>query len=94
MKVVIDGVEYVPKLTLKSNEVPKLHKIFGEARARIGMPLRKVAELIGMSTNTVHCAEAGGTITLLTAAKLSALYGIDMNDIARAVIAHTQEKSK
>lgn len=93
MKVIIDGVPYIPAPAVMTYQnIPLLHRIFAAGRRRLKMPLREVAKITGMSVNTVHYAECHDNMTLLTAVKLCQAYGIDLNEVAKSVLAHAEEE--
>ena len=91
MKVVIDGVEYVPAHKRSSPNVPP-HKLFANARQAAEKTLREVAEASGLHINTIYNAESGSTVSLLSAIKLCRYYGIDLEALADSV--EMQEKLK
>lgn len=87
MKVIIDGVEYAPAKFVPDTALP-IHKLFGQARARIAETLREVGENTGLSMSTICNAESGDGVTLLTAIKLCRYYGIDLETLADSVETH------
>ena len=83
MKVVIDGVEYVPA---PSPGKPRpMHALFAEARQLSRKTLKEISAETDMHLSKVYNAESGGHITLLTAIKLCRCYGINLETLAKSV---------
>ena len=89
MKVLIEGVEYVPaQPKYARGDVPRMHHLFANVRHRERLVLREVSEATGLSISTVCGAESGDAISLLTAIKLCRYYGIDLETLADSVETH------
>lgn len=84
MKVLIDGVEYVPKPSAGTS-TKSLARIFTEARAYHGLTLKRLAKATGLSMGKLTHAEFG-TCSLETAMILADYYGIPPADISAAVL--------
>ena len=91
MKVVIDGVEYVPTRNKKPVE---MHKLFADARYMAGKTLRQASAETGLSINTFYNAECGNIITLKNAVRICRYYGISLEDLGDSVELMLKEKEK
>lgn len=90
MKVMIDGVEYVPRLV--SSHVVPMGTLFFRARQKLQRTQQQVADGCGFSLNTVFNAEAGRMISLPYAIRLCRYYGIDMETLADSIELQFKEK--
>ena len=86
MNVTIDGVEYVPRHTAdKGGKVKSLAQLFSDARDHAGLTMAKAADGAGVKIHRIVAAEQG-TANLQTVVILATFYGIQMDQIARAVL--------
>lgn len=84
MKVLIDGVEYVPK-ALSSTSTKSLGQLFTCARQHNGLTFKRLAKATGLSMGKLTHAEFG-TCSLETAMILADYYGIPAEQISHAVL--------
>lgn len=86
MIVLIDGIEYAPKHSAvdKGGKVKSIAKLMLEGRQAKHWTMSQAAERAGVKVNHVIRAECGD-VTLATAVTLADVYGIPLEQIARAV---------
>lgn len=86
MNVVIDGIEYAPMHSAidKGGRIKSISRLMLEGRKHKRWTLAIAAKQSGLSLDKVHRAESGD-VSLETVVALSDVYGIPMDQIARAV---------
>ena len=93
MQVLINGTEYVP-LPFRPAETLPLSTLMARARGERRLNLKQAAHGSGVSLSSVHKAESGHGISLLTAIKLCRFYQIDLDTLADSVLAFEKVKGK
>lgn len=84
MEVIIDGVAYSPRIQADvGGRIKSLSMLFCEGRKHHGFTIKQAAKKAGVAESRITAAECG-TVSLQTAVALSDLYGIPMDQIARA----------
>ena len=79
MRVIIDGIDYVPTPQQVIDQHATLHGLLHSTRKRLGMTLEGAAKLSGLHRGTIDALECGGHPYLDTIARV---YDLDMNIIA------------
>lgn len=82
MRVIIDGIEYVPMPKQVIDQHATLRSLMHSTRKRLGMTLDGAARLAGLSHTAIHAMESGGHPYLDTIARVARVYDLDMNIIA------------
>ena len=82
MRVIIDGIDYVPMPKQVIDQHATLRSLMHSTRKRLGMTLDGAAKLAGLSHTAVHAMESGGHPYLDTIARVARVYDLDMNIIA------------
>ena len=79
MRVIIDGIDFVPMPKQVIDQHTTLRSLMHSTRKRLGMTLDGAARLAGLSHTAIHAMESGGHPYLDTIARV---YDLDMNIIA------------
>lgn len=82
MRVIIDGIDYVPMPKQVIDQHATLRSLMHSTRKRLGMTLDGAARLAGLSHTAIHAMESGGHPYLDTIARVARVYDLDMNIIA------------
>lgn len=82
MRVIIDGIDFVPMPKQVIDQHATLRSLMHSTRKRLGMTLDGAARLAGLSHTAVHAMESGGHPYLDTIARVARVYDLDMNIIA------------
>lgn len=82
MRVIIDGIDYVPEPKQVVSQHATLRSLMHSTRKRLGMTLDGAARLAGLSHTAIHAMESGGHPYLDTIARVARVYDLDMNIIA------------
>lgn len=92
MRVIIDGIDYVPMPKQVIDQHATLRSLMHSTRKRLGMTLDGAARLAGLSHTAIHAMESGGHPYLDTIARVARVYDLDMNSIAAVWLKeHTDE---
>ena len=92
MRVIIDGIDYVPMPKQVIDQHATLRSLMHSTRKRLGMTLDGAAKLAGLSHTAIHAMESGGHPYLDTIARVARVYDLDMNIIAAVWLKeHTNE---
>jgi DNA-binding XRE family transcriptional regulator len=82
MRVIIDGIDFVPMPKQVIDQHATLRSLMHSTRKRLGMTLDGAAKLAGLSHTAIHAMESGGHPYLDTIARVARVYDLDMNIIA------------
>lgn len=82
MRVIIDGIDFVPMPKQVIDQHATLRSLMHSTRKRLGMTLDGAARLAGLSHTAIHAMESGGHPYLDTIARVARVYDLDMNIIA------------
>lgn len=82
MRVIIDGIDFVPMPKQVIDKHATLRSLMHSTRKRLGMTLDGAARLAGLSHTAIHAMESGGHPYLDTIARVARVYDLDMNIIA------------
>lgn len=82
MRVIIDGIDFVPMPKQVIDQHATLHGLLHSTRKSRGMTLEGAAKLSGLHRGTIDALECGGHPYLDTIARLARAYDLDMNVIA------------
>jgi len=86
MKVIIDGIEYVPALPIAVGDKP-LRVILREVRKALGLTIVEAAAMVGVSTSAIVNLESGVHNPLFhTMARLSQVYGVPIQILVAAAL--------
>ena len=92
MRVIIDGIDFVPMPKQVIDQHATLRSLIHSTRKRLGMTLDGAARLAGLSHTAIHAMESGGHPYLDTIARVARVYDLDMNIIAAVWLKeHTDE---
>ena len=92
MRVIIDGIDFVPIPKQVIDQHATLRSLMHSTRKRLGMTLDGAARLAGLSHTAIHAMESGGHPYLDTIARVARVYDLDMNIIAAVWLKeHTDE---
>lgn len=92
MRVIIDGIDFVPMPKQVIDQHATLRSLMHSTRKRLGMTLDGAARLAGLSHTAIHAMERGGHPYLDTIARVARVYDLDMNIIAAVWLKeHTDE---
>lgn len=82
MRVIIDGIDFVPMPKQVIDQHATLRSLMHSTRKSRGMTLEGAAKLSGLHRGTIDALECGGHPYLDTIARLARAYDLDMNVIA------------
>ena len=82
MRVIIDGIDFVPMPKQVIDQHATLRSLMHSTRKRLGMTLDGAARLARLSHTAIHAMESGGHPYLDTIARVARVYDLDMNIIA------------
>ena len=92
MRVIIDGIDFVPMPKQVIDQHATLRSLMHSTRKRLGMTLDGAARLAGLSHTAIHAMESGGHPYLDTIARVARVYDLDTNIIAAVWLKeHTDE---
>lgn len=82
MRVIIDGIDYVPTPKQIIDQHATLRSLLHGTRKRMGLTLQTAADKAGVHRSTIHALECGGHPYLDSIARIARAYNLDMNTIA------------